>query len=112
MEQLAAIMLLITCSDDLAVCKERPAPTVSYETIATCETALKPAVRNLAAESSKVFGKCVEVDPEIMERDVAIYWEIDPNDELKITIREEHEDENPTITAENHPQTGTIRAQN
>ncbi|RCS23739.1 hypothetical protein DUT91_10660 [Phyllobacterium salinisoli] len=105
MEQLAAIMLLITCSDDLAVCKERPTPTISYETVATCETELRPALRNLAGESPKVFGKCVEVDPEIMERDAAILWEIDANNELKVTIREEHETEEPTIMGTKSPET-------
>ncbi|GAB1583193.1 MULTISPECIES: hypothetical protein [Phyllobacteriaceae] len=112
MQQLAAIMLLVTCSNDLAVCHEQPAPTVSYETVATCETELKPAIRNLAAENTRVYGKCVEVDPEIMERDAAIFWEIDANDELQITIREEHEDANPTMMAKNGPETGAIRTKN
>ncbi|KXF76205.1 hypothetical protein ATN84_15010 [Paramesorhizobium deserti] len=112
MEQLAAIMLLVTCSNDLAVCHERPAPTVSYETITTCQTELKPAIENLAAENTRIYGKCVEVDPEIMEQDVAIYWEIDANDELKITIREEHEGENPTMMAKGNPETGAIPAKN
>ncbi|PYE88723.1 hypothetical protein [Phyllobacterium leguminum] len=98
MQHLAAIMVLISCSNDLVVCNERPAPTVSYETIATCKAELKPAMDNLAAESTRPYGKCVEVDPEMMERDAAVYWEIDKNDELQVTIREEHED--PAVTAE------------
>lgn len=98
MQHLAAIMVLISCSNDLDVCKERPTPTVSYETIATCKTELKPAIDNLGAESTRVYGKCVEVDPDVLERDAAIYWEIDKNDELQVTIREEHE-EDPAMAA-------------
>ncbi|WP_420961267.1 hypothetical protein [Brucella sp. IR073] len=98
MQHLAAIMLLVTCSNDMAACNVQPAPTVSYETIATCKTELKPALDNLAAESTKAYGKCVEVDPELMEQDAAIYWEIDKNDELQVTILDEHED--PAETAQ------------
>ncbi|GGA96137.1 hypothetical protein GCM10011491_25640 [Brucella endophytica] len=100
MQHLAAIMLLVTCSNDMDVCNVQPAPTVSYETIATCRTELKPALDNLAAEATRAYGKCVEVDPELMDRDPAIYWEIDKNDELQVTILEEHEDQAETARSE------------
>ncbi|MBL0936105.1 MAG: hypothetical protein IBJ07_15280 [Rhizobiaceae bacterium] len=77
MEHIAAILLMIGCSGDLAQCEEVPAPVFAYETVEECRSDL-PSVRS-AAEGShpKMFAECITVDPLLVEADAELVWDIE-----------------------------------
>lgn len=77
MEHIAAILLMIGCSGDLAQCEEIPAPVFAYETAEECRSDL-PSVRSAAGESHpKMFAECVSVDPLLVEADAELVWDIE-----------------------------------
>ena len=82
METLAAFMLLLSCSTDLADCREVPAPVVAYESIGDCNADLAPAIGRAGEASRVAIGKCLEFDQSLLEADAEIVWDITPEGEL------------------------------
>lgn len=76
MEHIAAVLLIIGCSDDLAQCRELPAPVALYETAEECETELPVSLRGFTGEFSQLFAQCLPVDPSLEEEDVVLSWGI------------------------------------
>jgi hypothetical protein len=77
MEHIAAILLMIGCSGDLAQCEEIPVPVFAYETAEECRSDL-PSVRSAAVGSHpKMFAECVSVDPLLIEADAELVWDIE-----------------------------------
>jgi hypothetical protein len=81
-EHIAALLLIIGCSDDLAQCYELPVPTAVYETVEECEGDLQPSISLFTTKHPQVFGQCVEVDPAIEEEDAELVWDIKPDGTL------------------------------
>ena len=44
MEHIAAILLLVGCTDDMLVCRELPAPAPVYESIEECENQIEASM--------------------------------------------------------------------
>lgn len=86
MEHIAALLLLIGCSDDLAQCRELPPPTAVYETVEECEGDLQPSISLFTTKHPQVFGQCVEVDPAIEEEDAELVWDVKPDGTLYAMI--------------------------
>ncbi|MCP1199737.1 hypothetical protein [Notoacmeibacter sp. MSK16QG-6] len=86
MEQLAAIMLLISCSDDMAICNEVEAPQAAYATQEICETQIGGAIRENASAAPLVLGKCVTVNVDELQEDAWITWDINPAGELVAAV--------------------------
>src|SRR5687767_3910162 len=63
MEHIAALLLIIGCSDDLGQCRELPPPVSVYETTEECEGDLQRSISLFTTKHPQVFGQCVEVDP-------------------------------------------------
>ena len=82
METLAAFMLLLSCSQDLTVCEEVPAPAAAYQTMDDCSAVLVPALRGVGATDGLVVGTCIEFDVSLLEADAEIVWDITPEGEL------------------------------
>ena len=78
METLAAFMLLLSCSKDLAQCREVPAPAIAYESIEDCNAELAPAIGRAGEVSRVAIGKCLEFDQSLLEADAEIVWDITP----------------------------------
>ncbi|MBX3579685.1 MAG: hypothetical protein KF723_20975 [Rhizobiaceae bacterium] len=76
MEHIAAVLLIIGCSDDLSQCRELPAPVALYETAQECETGLPVSLRGRANEYPQLFAQCLVVDPALEEEDVVLSWGI------------------------------------
>jgi hypothetical protein len=85
MEHIAAILLLLGCSDDGRACMEIPAPQVGYETEQACEDALPAAMRIAGDKRPLVLAKCVAVDP-LAEGDMEIVWDISAQGELVASV--------------------------
>lgn len=76
MEHIAAVLLIIGCSDDLVQCNELPAPVAIYETVETCETELPVSLRGHTGHYPQLFAQCLAVDPALEEEDVVLSWGI------------------------------------
>lgn len=86
MEQITALLLIVGCSDDLAVCTEVPAPAPLYASVAQCEEVLPPAMRRQMHDFPQILGKCVPVDPALGEMEAEIVWEITPRGHLIASV--------------------------
>lgn len=76
MEHIAAILLLIGCSDDMLVCRELPAPAPAYETVEECEQQIEASMISFTDRFPQVLGQCVQVDPALEGTDAELVWSI------------------------------------
>lgn len=86
MEHIAALLLIIGCSNDLAQCKELPAPVPVYETVEECQGDLPIAIRIVTGTAQKIMAQCVEVDPALEEEDAELVWDINPDGTLSASV--------------------------
>ena len=86
MEHIAALLLLVGCSDDMMQCRELPAQTAVYETVEECDAALGPAISLFVTKHPQVYGQCVDVDPAIEDENVDLVWDVKPNGTLVAMI--------------------------
>jgi hypothetical protein len=106
MEHIAAVLLIIGCSNDLSQCHELPAPVTIFETAEQC-TAERPfALGDLAGKADRIMGECLAVDPALEEEYGAIVWDVRPDGTLDASV----EIEDPLV-ASNAPKK-TILARN
>jgi len=86
MEHIAAVLLIIGCSDDLAQCRELPAPVPIYETAEACEVGLPASLREHTGNYPQLFAQCLTVDPALEEDDVVLSWGIGDNGILTASV--------------------------
>jgi len=86
MEHVAAILLIVGCSPDLAECRELPAPTPIFETAQDCASEKPFALEDLVGKAPRVFGTCVAVDPAQEEEDGEIVWNVTPDGRLRASV--------------------------
>ncbi|MBL8583881.1 MAG: hypothetical protein JNL61_16860 [Rhizobiaceae bacterium] len=82
MEHIAAVLLLVACSDDLKDCREVPSPTPIYESIEDCDGDLPFTMSDLSGKAPRILGTCVYVDPALEEEDAELVWDIQPGGTL------------------------------
>lgn len=82
MEHVAAVLLLVACSDNLEDCRELPAPVPIYESIEDCDTELPFTMSDLSGKAPRILGTCVYVDPALEEEDAELVWDIQPGGTL------------------------------
>lgn len=76
MEHIAALLLIVGCSADLADCRELPAPVPIFETAEECDVELTRAFNGYAGSYPHVLASCVAVDPAMEEADAELVWEV------------------------------------
>ena len=76
MEHIAAVLLLVSCSADLADCREIPAPATIYESLEDCDSELPFTLADLSGRAARIIGTCVEVDPALEEEDAELVWDV------------------------------------
>jgi hypothetical protein len=86
MEHIAALLLIIGCSDDLTQCRELPAPVPLFETTEECDVELPIGLRSVKGQRPRIFAECVFVDPALEEEDAELVWEVTPNGKLEASI--------------------------
>ena len=86
MEHIAALLLIVACTDDLAQCREMPVPISVYETVEECEGDLQPSISLFTTKHPLVFGQCVQVDPAIEEEYAELVWDVKPDGTLYAMI--------------------------
>lgn len=90
MEHIAALLLFVSCSQDLSGCREVPAPTPLFEVYEQCQAELPQAMRTLAPQHPRLFAKCLEVDPALEDDYDQLTWNVLPNGtlEAKLSVSE------------------------
>jgi hypothetical protein len=86
MEHIAALLLVIGCSQDLQQCQELPAPVPLYETVEECEAEVAPTLSVLTGQRPKIFAQCVTVDPALAEEDAVLEWDVLPDGTLYASL--------------------------
>ena len=76
MEHIAAFLLIVGCSPDLAECREMPTPTAIYEAIEDCEAERPSIAARYDNAAPRMFAQCFEVDPLLTETDAEIVWDV------------------------------------
>ena len=103
MEHIAALLLIVGCSQDLARCDELPAPVPVYETTTECDAGLRDAMRQFDGARPRVMALCVGVDPALEEEDAELVWDIRPDGSLEAEL------ESPQVNVASLPQTSKTR---
>lgn len=86
MEHIAALLLIVGCSDDMATCTELPAPVPVFETADECEATVPDALRSFTNRFPQILAKCVAVDPALEEEDLELVWDIKSDGTLNASI--------------------------
>ena len=86
MEHIAALLLIVGCSGDLAECTELPAPATVFKTAEECAAERQPALRALSGRAERVFGTCIAVDPALEDEYAEVVWQVHPNGKLEATV--------------------------
>ena len=86
MEHIAALLLIVGCSDDMAQCRELPTETALYETVEECDADLGPTISFFVTKHPHVYGRCVDVDPAIEDENVDLVWDVKRNGTLVAMI--------------------------
>ncbi len=86
MEHIAAVLLIVGCSNSLQECRELPAPVPLYEAAEDCQRESGAMIRAYDGKFAKIFGTCVVVDPALEEEDAELVWDITPAGKLEASI--------------------------
>jgi hypothetical protein len=82
MEHIAALLLIIGCSDNLSQCRELPAPVTIFETREECDEKLPTSLGAFTGQFEQLYAQCLPVDPAMEEEDAELVWEIKPDGTL------------------------------
>lgn len=86
MEHIAALLLVVSCSQDLSGCREVRPPTAVFEAFEDCQATLPKTLRVLAPQHPRVFAKCLEVDPALEDDYDQLTWNVLPNGTLDASL--------------------------
>lgn len=114
MEHIAALLLIIGCSEDLSQCRELPAPVPVYETMEECDAELPYSFGEFMKSYPQLMARCVEVDPALEETDAELVWDITADGHLVASVEpvEHDQPDQPAIVVareQNRNELGTIR---
>ena len=81
-EDIAALLLVIGCSDDLSQCRELPAPVSIFETKEDCDQQLPGSLGAFTGQFEQLYAQCLSVDPAMEDEDTELVWEVHPDGTL------------------------------
>ncbi|AZO11241.1 MULTISPECIES: hypothetical protein [unclassified Mesorhizobium] len=87
MEHIAALLLVIGCSNGMTDCRELSVPVSVFETFEEC-TAERPfALDGLRSKAQHVIGECLAVDPALEDDYDQIAWNVRPDGTLEASLQ-------------------------
>jgi hypothetical protein len=86
MGNIAALLLLIGCSDDLSQCRELPAPTIYYDTKQDCDRALPSSLGAFTGQFEQLYAQCIPIDP-ALQKNARSIWKVYPDGTLIASAR-------------------------
>jgi hypothetical protein len=87
MEHIAALLLIVGCSNGPSQCNELPAPVSVYETMGDCNSDLPFSLGAFTGQYSQLFARCVAVDPALEEEDAELTWDVRPDGTLVASVQ-------------------------
>lgn len=86
MEHIAALLLVIGCTNSMADCHELQVPVSVFATADEC-TAERPfAVGDVRGQAQHVVAKCLPVDPALEDDYDRIVWNVHPDGSLDASL--------------------------
>ena len=85
-EDIAALLLVIGCSDDLSQCRELPAPVSIFETKEDCDQQLPDSLGAFTGQLEQLYAQCLSVDPAMEDEDTELVWEVHPDGTLIASV--------------------------
>jgi hypothetical protein len=86
MEHIAAVLLVIGCSDTMTECRELPVSVSVFETAQEC-TAERPfALAEVQGQAARIIAKCLSVDPALENDYDQIVWNVRPDGTLDASV--------------------------
>lgn len=87
MEHIAALLLIIGCSNSMTECRELSVPVSVFETAEAC-TAERPfAMGDVQGQAQHVVAKCLAVDPALEDDYDQIVWNVRPDGSLDASLQ-------------------------
>ena len=97
-EDIAALLLVIGCSDDLSQCSELPAPVSIFETKEDCDQQLPHSLGAFTGQFEQLYAQCLSVDPAMEDEDTELVWEVHPDGTLIASVEPAPEEIESTAT--------------
>lgn len=85
-EDIAALLLIVGCSDGLSQCHELPAPVSIFETKEDCDQQLPDSLGAFTGQFEQVYAQCLSVDPVMEDEDAKLVWEVHPDGTLTASV--------------------------
>ncbi|MBE1707164.1 MULTISPECIES: hypothetical protein [Mesorhizobium] len=86
MEHVAALLLVIGCSNSMTDCRELQVPVSIFETADEC-TAERPfAMGDVQGQAQHIVAKCLAVDPALEDDYDQVVWNVRPDGSLDASL--------------------------
>ncbi|WP_192358342.1 hypothetical protein [Mesorhizobium mediterraneum] len=84
MEHIAAVLLVIGCSNTMTECRELSVSV--FETAQECTAARPFALSDVQGQAPRIIGKCLSVDPALEDDYDQIVWNVRPDGTLDASV--------------------------
>lgn len=86
MEHIAAVLLVIGCSNAMTDCRELPVSVSVFETAQECIAGRPLALSDVQGQASRIIAKCLSVDPALEDDYDQIVWNVRPDGTLDASM--------------------------
>ncbi|TIT74053.1 MAG: hypothetical protein E5W57_27000 [Mesorhizobium sp.] len=86
MEHIAALLLVIGCSDTMTDCRELSVPVSVFETFEGCIAERPFALGDLRGRTPHIMGECLAVDPALEDDYDQLLWTVRPDGTLVASL--------------------------
>ena len=86
MEHIAALLLVIGCSNTMADCRELQVPVSVFETADQCVAERPFAMGDVQGQAEHIVAKCLAVDPALEDDYDQVVWKVGPDGSLDASL--------------------------
>jgi len=87
MEHIAALLLVIGCSNTMTECRELPVPVSVFATAEQCIAERPFALGDVQGQAPHIVGQCLSVDPALEDDYDQIAWNVRPDGTLEASLQ-------------------------
>lgn len=86
MEHIAAVLLVIGCSNAMTECRELPVSVSVFESAQECAAERPFALSDVQGQAPRIIAKCLSVDPALEDDYDQIVWNVRPDGTLDASV--------------------------
>ncbi|RWM22556.1 MAG: hypothetical protein E5X53_08215 [Mesorhizobium sp.] len=86
MEHIAAVLLVIGCSNTMTECRELPVSVSVFETAQECNAERSFVLSDAQSQAPRIIAKCLSVDPALEDDYDQIVWNVRPDGTLDASV--------------------------